>query len=141
MYGPLALGALTMYVDLYVQEVSQDPETGAINREWAFNKRISCRVDTIPESGASTEGNLKKVGESYKEEIKLKVKTIDRLSKRFRLQNFINRDGESLYIEFDKIDSPPTIFEVESTGPVMDAFGRIVFFQSSVRRVGVQENG
>lgn len=141
MYGPLILSVLTMNVDLFVQEVSQSAETGAIKREWAYNKTIPCRVDTIAERGASVEGNFKNVGELYKEELKLKIKTIDRLSKRYRLQNFVNRDGDPLYIEFDKIDAPSTIFEVISTGPIMDPLGRIAFFESTVRRMGVQDNG
>lgn len=141
MYGPLVASALTMYVDLYTQNVSQDTNTGAIKRSWEFNKKIQCRVDTIVESGASIEGVYKKVGEKYKEEIRLKVKTIDRLSPRFRLQNFMNRDGVTIYFENDQVDAPATIFEIEATAPIMDAFGRIVFYESTVRRTGVQEDG
>jgi hypothetical protein len=121
--------------------MSQDTNTGAIKRSWEFSKRIQCRVDTIVESGASVEGVYKKSGEKYKEEMRLKVKTIDRLSTRYRLQNFTNRDGHTIYFEVDQIDNPATIFEIEATAPIMDAFGRIVFYESTVRRVGVQDDG
>ena len=141
MYGPLVSSALTMHVDLYTQNMSQDTNTGAIKRSWEFNKRIQCRVDTIVESGASIEGVYKKTGEKYKEEMRLKVKTIDRLSARYRLQNFTNRDGDTIYFEVDQVDNPATIFEIEATAPIMDAFGRIVFYESTVRRVGVQDDG
>jgi hypothetical protein len=140
MYGGASLALLNMTADVYIQQQTQDLTHGTINREWVFSKKIICHIDIISTSGASVADNNKNFGIIYSEEEKIKMKTKDLLSKRFRITNIKNRAGELLFIEQDKIDAPPTIFEIESHHPRLDPLGNILYYESNLRRVGVQQN-
>lgn len=140
MYGGASFALLNMTADVYIQQQTQDLTHGTINREWVFSKKIICHIDIISTSGASVSDNNKNFGIVYSEEEKIKMKTKDLLSKRFRITNIKNRAGELLFIEQDKIDAPPTIFEIESHHPRLDPLGNILYYESNLRRVGVQQN-
>lgn len=138
MYGGIGQGLLNMHCDVYTQQQVQDASHGTINREWVFSKSIECHIDILTSSGASVSDNNKNFGLVYTEEEKIKLKTKVQLSKRFRITNIKNRSGEVIFIETDKIDNPPTIFEIESYHPRLDPLGNILFYESNLRRVGVQ---
>jgi hypothetical protein len=139
MYGGISYGLLNMTCDVYVQKQSQDPNTGGIIRDWVFSKKIICHIDIITSTGAATPDNFKDFGFMYVEEEKIRLKTKDQLSKRFRITNIKNRSGEVVFSEKDKIDSPPTIFEIDSHHPRLDPLGNILYHESNLRRVGVQD--
>lgn len=139
MYGGIGQGLLNMHCDIYIQQQNQDANHGTIKREWVFNKNIECHIDILTSPGASITDNNKKFGLVYSEEEKIKLKTKVPLSKRFRITNIKNRSGEVLFIETDKIDNPPTVFEIESYHPRLDPFGNILFYESNLRRVAVQD--
>lgn len=129
-----------MTADVYSQQNSQDPNTGAIIREWVFLKRIPCHVDIINSQGSSTPDNFKSFGAEYKQEEKIRLKTRDRLSKRMRISNIRNRTGEQIFIEFDQVDTPSTIFEIDSHHPRLDPLGNTLYFETNLRRLAVQDN-
>jgi hypothetical protein len=139
-YGNVSVALLNMTADVYLQQNRQDPTTGQIKREWIFDRKIICHVDIISSEGASTPDNNKNFGEKYSQEEKFRLKTKERLSKRTRLTNLKNRSGEVIFIENDQIDTPPTIFEIESHHPRLDPLGNVLYFESNLRRVGVQSN-
>lgn len=130
-----------MTADIYVQQNEQDASTGAIKRTWVFSKRVECHVDIINSQGASTPDNDKTFGKEYSQEEKIRLKTKDRLSKRMRITNIKNRSDELIFIEFDQVDTPPTIFEIDSHHPRLDPLGNVLYFESNLRRLGVQNNG
>ena len=140
MYGGIRDGLLNMTCDIYIQRQEQDLEHGGIKRKWVFDKNITCHIDIISSVGANTPDNNKDFGFLYLEEEKLRLKTKDPLSKRHRISNIKNRSGQVVFIENDKIDSPPTIFEIDSYHPRLDPFGNILFYESNLRRVGVQDD-
>jgi hypothetical protein len=140
MYGGIRDGLLNMTCDVYVQQKVQDAEHGGIKRTWVFDKKITCHIDIISSAGARTPDNNKNFGFIYIEEEKMRLKTKDPLSKRHRISNLKNRAGEVVFIENDKIDTPPTIFEIESYHPRLDPFGNILFYECNLRRVGVQDD-
>lgn len=141
VYGGVALGLLNMSADLYYQQNEQDQATGAIKRTWSYDKSIICHIDIISSQGASTPDNDKSFGQQYVQEEKVRMKTKERLTKRMRITNIRNRSGQLLFQEFDQIDSPATIFEVESHHPRFDPFGNVLYFETNLRRVSVQTNG
>lgn len=128
-----------MTADIYIQQQSQDLVHGTINREWVFSKRIPVHIDIVSGIGANTPDNNKSFGVIYTEEEKILMKSKDPLSKRFRVTAIKNRAGEMLFVEQDKIDSPPTIFEINSYHPRLDPLGNILYYESNLRRVGVQD--
>jgi hypothetical protein len=137
-YGGAGMALLNMTADVYTQQQTQDAAHGTISRDWTFNKKVICHIDIITTSGTSISDNNKQFGFIYLEEEKIKMKTVELLSKRFRITNIKNRAGEIIFVEQDKIDSPPTIFEIESHHPRLDPLGNILFYESNLRRVGIQ---
>lgn len=129
-----------MTADVYVQKNEQDPTTGAVTRRWVYSKRITCHIDIISSTGASTPDNDKSFGKKYNEVEQVRMKSKDQLSKRFRITNIKNRAGEILFIEQDKIDSPPTIFEIKSYHPRLDPLGNILYYETNLMRTQVQDN-
>ena len=140
VYGNVSIALLNMTADVYIQQNSQDPVTGQIKREWVFSKKIPCHIDIISSEGASTPDNNKKFGEVYVQEERFRLKTKERLSKRTRLTNLKNRSGEVVFLENDQIDTPPTIFEIDSHHPRLDPLGNVLYYESNLRRAGVQSN-
>lgn len=128
-----------MTADVYVQKNEQDPATGAVIRKWVYSKKITCHIDIISSPGARTPDNEKIFGDKYQEIEQVRMKTKDKLSKRFRITNIKNRSGELLFIEQDKVDSPPTIFEVKSYHPRLDPFGNILYYETNLDRTQVQD--
>lgn len=140
IYGGVSTGLLNMTADVYVQQNEQDSATGAVKRTWVFFKKVQCHVDIINSQGASTPDNDKTFGKEYTQEEKIRLKTADQLSKRMRITNIRNRSDRVLFLEFDQIDTPPTIFEIDSHHPRLDPLGNVLYFESNLRRLGVQSN-
>ena len=135
---------MNMKADIYKQQNVQDPETGAVTREWVYKKTIQCKVEPIKVGGSSTRSDNKiyeKTAEgAYTEKMQLKVKALELMSKRWRIENIRSSDNKSVYIEIDKTDTPDTKFEVTSSHAVLDPFGRISYYESVVTRVQVQDD-
>lgn len=138
MYAPVSQGLLNMTCMIYTQENSQDPTTGAITKKWVPYKKILCHLDVISHQGSGTRDNNKEFDLPYVEEARYLLKTKERLSKRMRIANIKNRSDEEIFVEVDKIDTPSTIFEIEAHHPRLDPFGNVLYFESNIRRVGVQ---
>jgi hypothetical protein len=140
IYGGVSTGLLNMTADVYIQQNEQDSATGAVKRTWAFFKKVQCHVDIINSQGASTPDNDKVFGKEYVQEEKIRLKTSEQLSKRMRITNIRNRSDRVLFLEFDQVDTPPTIFEIDSHHPRLDPLGNVLYFESNLRRLGVQSN-
>lgn len=138
MYGPTSQGLLNMTCMVYTQENVQDQDTGAISKKWVPMKKILCHLDVISHAGADTGDNNKNFGRVYTEEARYLLKTKEPLSKRMRISAIKNRSEKSIFLEIDKIDAPDTIFEIESHHPRLDPLGNILYYESNLRRVGVQ---
>lgn len=135
---------MNMKADVYKQQNTQDPETGAVTRQWVYQKTIQCKIEPIKVGGASTRGDNKiyeKTGEgAYTEKMQLKLKALELMSKRWRIENIRSSDNKSVYVEIDKVDAPDTKFEVTSSHAVLDPFGKISYYESVVTRVQVQDD-
>lgn len=138
MYAPISQALLNMTCMVYTQENVQDPTTGAISKKWIPYKKILCHLDVISHQGAGVGDNNKRFDMIYTEEARFLLKTKERLSKRMRIANIKNRSEEEIFIEMDKIDTPSTIFEIEAHHPRLDPLGNVLYFESNLRRVGVQ---
>lgn len=139
-YGGAGVALLNMTCDVYIQQQTQDLEHGTINREWTFSEKIPCHIDIITTTGTSISDNNKQFGFVYLEEEKIKMKTTQLLSKRFRITNIRNRSNEVIFLEKDKAGMPPTIFEIESHHPRLDPLGNVLFYESNLRRLQVQND-
>lgn len=135
---------MNMTSEIWVQQNFQDENTGAISREWIYQKTISCKIEPIKSGGASTRGDNKAFDRGsaggYAEKLQIKVKSLELLSKRWRLTAVRSSDNSPVFIEIDRYDQPDSIFEVFSSHPVLDPFGKVSYFEATLQRVPVQDN-
>jgi len=136
---------MNVKADIYKQTNTQDPNTGAIVRQWSYYKTVQCKVEPIATGGASTRGDSKTfaaTGDSigYAEKLQLKIKTTELLSKRWRIENIRSSDNQQVFVEIDKSGKPDSIFEVYSSHGVLDPFGKVSYFEAVLQRVPVQNN-
>ena len=135
---------MNMKADVYKQQNRQDPSTGAIVREWVYYKTINCKIEPIKVGGSSSRSDNKVFGKGqegeYSEKVQLKLKGLELLSKRWRIENISSSDGKQVFIEIDQIDTPDTIFEITAAHAVLDPFGKISYYESTLLRVQVQDN-
>lgn len=141
MYGCIQSSLFTMTADLYEQLTDQEETTNAIVRRWVLLRNIKCSVIPIKETGSSISSDNKSFGKDYVEELEIKLRTMERLSKRWRISSIKNNQGNQLYIEIDRISEPNTIFEVISSHPVFDIFGNTQYYENHLKRTQVQLNG
>lgn len=140
MYGCLQGSVFTMTADIYYQISDQDESTNAITRRWIILKNISCSVIPIRESGGSATSDNKTFGKNYVEELEVKMYTLEKLSKRWRVSGIRNAQKEELYTELDRISEPSTIFEVYASHPIFDMYGNVQYFENHLKRTQVQSN-
>lgn len=140
MYGCIQSSLFNMTADIYSQISEQDENTNAINRRWVISKNISCSVIPINESGGSATSDNKTFAKDYIEELEIKMHSLERLSKRWRVSNIKNNQGYHPYVEIDRVSQPDTIFEVYASHPVLDMFGNVQYFENHLKRTQVQSN-
>jgi hypothetical protein len=129
-----------MTADIYQQISEQDESTNAITRRWVLLKNIQCSIVPIRESGGSATSDNKTFGKEYIEELEVKMYTLEKLSKRWRVSSVKNFKNEELYTEIDRVSNPSTIFEVYASHPIFDIFGNVQYFENHLKRTQVQSN-
>ena len=143
MFNASFIGSImNMKADVYVQQNNQNADTGAVERTWLYTTTLNCKIEPIKSGGASTRGDNKQFDHAsiggYAEKLQLRMKTTELLSKRWRIQNVKSSDGQSVFVEMDRIGDPDMIFEVFSSHAVLDPFGKINYYEAVLQRVPVQ---
>jgi hypothetical protein len=137
---------MNMYADIYMQQNVQDPDTGSIAREWVYEKTIQCKIEPIKSRGTNTKGDNKifTAGDNtrggYDENLQLKFKGLELLSKRWRIGSIRTSDNQQVFIEIDKYGQPDTMFDVSASHAVLDPFGKLSYYEATLHRVPVQTN-
>jgi hypothetical protein len=147
MFNASIIGSImNMSAEIYKQQNTQDPDTGAIGREWVYEKTIPCKIEPIKSRGTNTRGdnkifNPKDKGQAgYDENLQLKFKGLELLSKRWRISNIRSNDGKQVFVEIDRYGEPDTVFEVTASHAVLDPFGNLSYYEATLHRVPVQDN-
>jgi hypothetical protein len=133
---------MNMTADVYVQKNYQS-ESGAMNRQWVYDKTIICRAMVPGNKSGKTSGDSKSYGtgsQGYSENLDVKMQSTERLSKRFRIGGITAADGEKVFLEYDRISLEDTFFDIVSMHPVLDVFGHIAYYECNLRRTQVQNN-
>ena len=134
---------MTMYADIYIQENTQNSDTGSIERHWEYSKTVRCLIEPSKSNGSSTRGDGKQFSNGtvgYHETLILRGKFVTQLSKRWRVSNIRSSDNQVIFNQNDLIGNVPTIFEVFSCHPMTDPFGRFSHYDVTLERVNVQNN-
>ena len=133
---------LSMKLDVYRQIDRQDPNTGAIKKEWIFFKTINCHAKGVISNSATARGSDSQTfSNKYKNEQIVQIRTWDRLTTREKITNIRDSENNVIWKELNFPSDSPTVFEVIGTTPITDPFGKTMGFNSSVMRSENQQIG
>jgi hypothetical protein len=133
---------LSMSLDVYKQIEIQDPDTGAIVREWMYYKTIPCHAKGVVSNSATTRSSDKQVfSNKYINDQIIQVRTTERLTIREKVSNIRDVAGHPIWTEINYPNETPTVFEVIGTTPITDPFGNVLAYNSSMKRSENQQIG
>ena len=131
----LARGMLTMKMDIYIQSDSQDPDTGAITKQWNYSSTVPCYAKgVISNSATSRSGDKQIMGNKYAYQQYLEVRTANKLTLREKITNISDIAGNVIWEELNYPTNTPTVYEVIGTTPLTDPFGDVLGYNSTIRR-------
>lgn len=133
---------LSMNLDVYRQYEIQDPDTGAIVREWSYYKTIPCHAKGVISNSATTRSSDKQVfSNKYVNDQIIQVRTIERLTAREKVTNIRDSRGNPIWQEINYPNETPTVFEIIGTTPMTDPFGSVIGYNSAMKRSENQQIG
>jgi hypothetical protein len=133
---------LSMNLDVYKQSEIQDTDTGAIVRGWNYYRTVPCHVKGVISNSATTRSSDKQLfSNKYLNDQVVQVRTIEKLTIREKVSNIRDSQGNPIWTEINYPNETPTVFEVIGTTPVTDPFGRVIGYNSSMRRSENQQIG
>lgn len=138
----LIQSVLPMKLDVYRQSDTQDPDTGSIKKEWQYYKTVDCHAKGVISNSATTRSSDKQIfNNKYINDQIIQVRTEDRLTAREKVTNIRDMTGNYIWVELDFPTETPTVFEVMGTTPITDPFGRVIGYNSSMKRSENQQIG
>jgi hypothetical protein len=133
---------LSMNLDVYKQFEVQDPDTGAIVREWTYYKTIPCHAKGVISNSATTRSSDKQIfSNKYTNDQMIQVRTAERLTSREKVANIRDAHDVPIWQELNYPNETPTVFEVVGTTPITDPFGTVIGYNSSMKRSENQQIG
>jgi hypothetical protein len=131
-----------MKLDVYRQSEIQDPDTGAIKREWNYYKTVDCHAKGVISNSATTRSSDKQVfSNKYMNDQVIQVRTSERLTMREKVTNVRDANDNVIWSEINFPTETPTVFEVVGTTPITDPFGNVLGYNSSMKRSENQQIG
>jgi len=126
---------LLMKLDVYRQFDEQDPDTGAIKKEWHFYKTLQCHAKgIISNSSTSRSGDKQVFNNKYSNEQIIQIRTSDRLTSREKITNIRDNKNNPIWTEINFPSNTPTVFEISGTTPITDPFGKVIGYSSMALR-------
>ena len=124
-----------MKMDVYRQFDTQNPDTGAIIKEWQYYKTVDCHAKGVVSNSATTRSSDKQIFDNrYVNDQIIQVRTSERITAREKITNIRDIDGNVIWIEINFPTETPTVFEVMGTTPITDPFGRVLAYNSAMKR-------
>jgi hypothetical protein len=131
-----------MKLDTYKQFDLQDENTGAIKKEWHFNRTLLCHAKGVISNSATTRTSDKQLfNNKYINDQIIQVRTSEKLTIREKVTNIRDANDNVIWTELDYPTETATVFEVLGTTPVTDPFGTVVAYNSSLKRSENQQIG
>ena len=142
MIHELVESAMMMKMDIYRQFEIQDVNSGAIKKQWNYAKTVSCHAKGSISSSTNTRSNSRQVFDNrYYDEQLIQVRTMDRIFSNEKITNITDSSGVVIWKELNYPTETPTVFEVIGTTPMTDALGRIIGYNTSLKRSENQQIG
>jgi len=93
---------LSMKMDIYKQFDIQNPDTGAIVKEWNYYKTLNCHAKGVITNSATTRSGDKQIlGNKYTNEQVIQVRTSDRLTAREKITNIRDSNEKTIWTELN----------------------------------------
>lgn len=127
-------GLMSMKMDVYKQQEKQDPDTGAIKREFVYIRTVPCYARGVISQSTSRNLDKQVFGNKYSNEQHIEVRTEEKLTPREKITNIRDADNNVIWYELNYPSNTPTVFEVVGTTPITDPFGSVVGYNSSMTR-------
>lgn len=126
---------LSMKMDIYRQLDRQDPDSGALVKEWVYYKTVDCSAKGVISNSSSTRTNsIQSFGSKYNYEEILQIRTAGRLTLREKVTNIRDSKDNPIWVELNYPSDTPTVFEVIGSTPVTDGFGSVIAYNSVIKR-------
>jgi hypothetical protein len=133
---------LSMKLDVYRQLDAQDTETGSIVKEWVYYKSLDCHAKGIISNSVTTRSSDNQIfSNKYLNDQMIQVRTSEKLTIREKVTNIRDSSGSYIWTELNFPTETPTVFEVVGTTPLTDPFGRVLGYNSSMKRSENQQIG
>lgn len=133
---------LSMKMDVYRQFDRQDPDTGALVKEWQYYKTVDCSAKGVISNSSSTRTNsIQSFGTKYENQEILQIRTAGRLTFREKITNIRDSKDNPIWVELNYPTETPTVFEVIGSTPVTDGFGTVIAYNSVIKRSENQNIG
>jgi hypothetical protein len=133
---------LSMSLDVYRQSEIQDPDTGALKKEWNYHRTIDCHAKGVISNSATTRSSDKQIFDNrYKNDQVIQVRTKEKLTMREKVTNIRDASNNVIWTEINFPSETPTVFEVIGTTPITDPFGNVLGYNSSMKRSENQQIG
>jgi hypothetical protein len=124
-----------MFMDVYRQFDLQDPNTGAIKKEWQFDRTVPCSAKgIISNSSSSRTGDKQIMSNKYINDQILQVRTSEKINLREKLTNIRDSEGNVIWEEINFPSNTPTVFELMGITPMTDPLGGVVGYNSTIKR-------
>ena len=139
----LAHSTYTMTADIYEPTTTRNATNGMVTKSWALKETVSCYARGILGSqlgGNSAQVDLKDYLINSKDFVK--IRTAAPISSEFRVVSIKNSDGviwTEDYIQNSEggLDNA-TIFEPSGTTPLLDHTGKIIEYETVLKRQEIQ---
>jgi hypothetical protein len=128
-----------MLADVYRVQQKRDENTGEIKRQWIYAETISCLAKSIISSGVRTPSNDRTIDNRYIIEEIIKINTVEKLSRNSKITNIRDLNGLVLWEEAEVLNNPPTMFSIVGSTPIVDAFGQILEYETTLQRSEIQD--
>lgn len=137
MYGCLTGATYNMKADILAPTVTQNAQTGQIEKVWIPDGTVSCYAESIQTDAVSDASSGKKFNEEYTEYEFINIFTYRPLSKRHRIFNVRSADGTILWPQRERPDIS-MVFEVQGCLPIISPFGGVTQYKILAKKAEVQ---
>jgi hypothetical protein len=140
MIGSYSIEAkYAMLADIYSVQQKRDENTGEIKRQWLYTSTIPCLAKSIISSGVRTPSNDRTIDNRYVVEEIIKINTTQKLSRNSKITNIRDLSGHVLWEEAEVLNNPPTMFSIVGSTPIVDGFGQILEYETTLQRSEIQD--
>lgn len=125
---------LTMKMDVYIQQDTQDPDTGAIKKQWMYSRTIACYAKGTISNVGATSSDSQTMGTRYSNKESIEIRSYGNVTLREKITNIRDSSDNVIWAELNYPTETPTVFEIIATTPITDPFGGILGYNCSARR-------